>query len=138
MNGGEERCGISCVSRSNSPPAFQLQKGIFDQMPRTVKLFVVGSLDLSILLRRDDHLHLRIFGFFDNLVRIGATIGQQILGIDPFDQCASLLAICSWTIRNIRSDRITMRIHGQVYFSVESPFVRPIAWLPPFAPAACG
>ena len=36
------------------------------------------------------------------------------------------------------SKRHTMRIHGQMYFGVEPPFVRFIAWLPPTAPAAWG
>ena len=31
-----------------------------------------------------------------------------------------------------------MRIHGQMYFGVEPPFVRPIAWFPPRAPVASG
>ena len=39
---------------------------------------------------------------------------------------------------NKDSDWHTMRIHGQMYFSVEPPFVRSISWFPPRAPAACG
>ena len=31
-----------------------------------------------------------------------------------------------------------MRIHGQMYLGVEPPFVRPISWFPPRAPAASG
>lgn len=31
-----------------------------------------------------------------------------------------------------------MRIHGQVQLGVEPPFVNPMSWLPPLAPAACG
>ena len=36
------------------------------------------------------------------------------------------------------SHRHTMRIHGQMYLGVAPPFVRPIAWFPPRAPAASG
>ena len=36
------------------------------------------------------------------------------------------------------SDRHSKRIYCKVYLRVEPPFVRPIAWLPPTAPAAWG
>jgi hypothetical protein len=56
---------------------------------------------------------------------------------DAFDPRASLRAIRSGACCNKDSDRVTLRIHGQMYLGVEPPFVMSMAWLPPWAPAAC-
>jgi hypothetical protein len=42
------------------------------------------------------------------------------------------------TCCNKDSDRIAMRIHGQMYLGVEPPFVMSMASLPPRAPEAWG
>lgn len=64
--------------------------------------------------------------FYDGVAVI-AFIGQQIIGVYAFDQAACLCAIRCGTWCNKDSDRQTMRIHGQMYFRVEPPFVRPIS-----------
>ena len=60
-------------------------------------------------------------------VGIMSPIRQQCSGIHPLDQDVSLAAIRRGTCRNNRSERQTMRIHGQMQFRVEPPFVRLIA-----------
>jgi hypothetical protein len=61
-----------------------------------------------------------------------------VLGPDPCHKVWSLCTICCGTVCNKSPDRHTMRIHGQMKFGVEPPFVRPIFWFPPRAPAAWG
>lgn len=80
----------------------------------------------------------RRFGLFHQGIAVVALVRQQILGIQAFDQGRGLCAICGGTCRNKYSDWHTMRIHGQVYLAVEPPFVTPMSWLPPLAPAAWG
>ena len=71
-------------------------------------------------------------------VRIVASISQQMLSIQPFDQLPSLCTIRCGTLRDNDSERHTMRIHGQMQLRVEPPFVTAMASLPPRAPTAWG
>ena len=103
-----------------------------------VEIFVIFSLNFSILFRRDNRLNTRIFRTFNNFVRIVAAIGQQNFTRQTFDQRNIFFTVSSWAISNNGSDRHTKRIQGQMNFCVEPPFVRPIPSLPPIAPAACG
>jgi len=50
--------------------------------------------------------------------------GDSVLHLKSLNQFVSLSAICSGTFCNNSSERHTMRIHGQMYLGVESPFVR--------------
>ena len=63
----------------------------------------------------------------DQPIAIISLICQKVLGIYSLDKFASLRTICNGTCCNKHSDRHTMRIHGQMYLGVESPFVRPIS-----------
>jgi hypothetical protein len=49
------------------------------------------------------------------------------LPLNPFDQLQRLCAIRCGTRCNKYSDRHTMPIHGQMYLTVEPPFVTPIS-----------
>lgn len=113
-----------------------MQKGILDQVPQFVDFFVIVSLHLSIFPWRYLRLHPLLDCLFYDSITVVALISQQILCRYPFDELASLRAICNGTCRDKYSDRHTMRIHGQVQFCIEPPFVRSISWLPPLAPAA--
>jgi len=62
--------------------------------------------------------------FFDDPATVIASICQQILGRNSIDQGTSLCTISNGTCCDKKSDRHTMRIHGQMYFGVEPPFVR--------------
>ena len=103
-----------------------------------VEIFVIFSLNFSILFRWDNRLNTRIFRTFNNFVRIVAEIGQQNFTRQTFDQRNSFFTVSSWAISNNSSDLHTKRIHGQMKFCVEPLFVRPIPSLPPIAPAAYG
>ena len=104
-----------------------MQKGVFHQVPEPIEAFVVFTLNPSILFGWDDCLHTRLFGLRDNCVSIIATISKEVFGINAFNQMASLRAISPGTFCNKHSDRHTMRIHGQMHFCVEPPFVRAIS-----------
>ena len=127
MDCGEEGCGVFGVSCGDAAPSFQVQESVFDEVTKFVKVFIIRSLHGPVFLGWDNCLHILVFGLFEEGIAVIATIGEQILGAQTFDQTASLRAIRSGTRCNKDSDRQTKRIHGQMYFGVEPPFVRLIA-----------
>lgn len=115
-----------------------MEYGVFHQVAKFVKILVVRALDFTMLSGRNDRLHSLAAGLGYDGVRIVATIRHQASSLHAGDQRTSVRAISGGTFRNNNSERHTMRIHGQMYLCVEPPFVRPMAWLPPRAPVACG
>ena len=95
-------------------------------MAELVDVLVVYPLIFAVFARRDNRSYACILCLFNNRIAVIPSIRQKIVGIDPFDQLASLSAICRGTVCNNDSDRHTMRIHGQMYFAVEPPFVSPM------------
>ena len=124
------------ITGGDAPPAFQMQEGILDAMAAFVKRWAVPSLVFSAALWRDHGSHPLRLGLAQEGIRIVPLIGDQMTGLDPFDQAACQGAIRAGTFRNQDSERQTSRIHGQMHLGVEPPWVRSMAWLPPRAPAA--
>ncbi len=127
MDGGEERGAVFGVAGSDAPPSFQMQESIFNQVAQFIEIFVICPLHNAVLLRRDDGVHPACPRQFKDRIGIITFIRDQMAGIHPLNQAASLRAIRCGTLCNKDSDRHTMRIHGQMYLGVEPPFVRPIS-----------
>ena len=100
-----------------------MQEGILDLVADFIQVFIVRSLNVSVFPGRDNGFHSLIY----DGVAIIALIGDQVIGAHALNQAASLRAIRSGTLRDNDSVRHTMRIHGQMYFGVEPPFVRLIS-----------
>ncbi len=124
MNGGEEGCAVFGVSCGDAAPSFEVQKSLLYQMAQFVEILVVISLVGAVLSWRNDRVHLLFFGLLYDFIAIIAAIREKMIGVNPLNQADSLRTICSCTLREKDSDRHTMRIHGQMYFCVEPPFVR--------------
>ena len=92
-------------------------------MAEFTQVFTVRSLNVSVFPGRDNGFHSLIS---DGLAII-ALIGDQVIGAHALNQAASLRAIRSGTLRDNDSEQDTMRIHGQMYFGVEPPFVQLIS-----------
>ena len=60
-------------------------------------------------------------------IGIVAPVGQKMPSAQALEERASLRAIRRGTCCNKDSDRVTMRIHGQMYLGVEPPFARLIS-----------
>ncbi len=86
----------------------------------------------------DHGIHTLRCGLLKKGVGIVPFVRDQMIGVDPFNQAACLRAIRPGTFCNNDSDRHALRIHGQMYLGIEAPFVRPMSWFPPLAPAAWG
>ena len=82
---------------------------------------------LAIGFRGNDHLHPGRLRLLHYGVSVIPFVSNEHLGGNALDQLRSLCAICHGTCRNKDSHRQTMRIHGQMYFGVAPPFVRPMA-----------
>lgn len=115
------------VSGGDAAPALEVQERVFNQMPQFVQVFVVRPLGRTIFARRNHRRHTLAFGLIDDRIAIIPFVGNQMFRRDPFNQAASLRAICRGTLRDNNSERHTKRIHGQMYFGIEPPFVRLIS-----------
>lgn len=115
-----------------------MKKGIFHQMAHSVNILIIIALFFPIPPGWNNCLTACLHCLIKNLIAIITTVCKQKLRGNAVNQSCCLRAIRCGTCCNSNSDRHTMRIHGQMYFTVEPPFVRPIPWLPPLAPAAWG
>jgi len=138
LHDGQIGGGSLGIPGGDASPAFEMEHGIFNQMTQFVEVFVIIALHQSMLSGRDHRTHPLSRGLFQDGVGVVASVGQKMFGDQAFDQFASLRTIRRGTCCNKDSDRIAMRIHGQMYLGVEPPFVWSMAWLPPRAPAAWG
>lgn len=124
MDGGEEGGGVFGVACGDAAPSFQVQESVFDEVAKLVEFFIMRPLNETVFLGGYDRLHVLVFRLIDEGIAVVATIRQQIVRAQSFDQAASLRAIRRGTLCNKDSDRQTKRIHGQVYLGVEPPLVR--------------
>lgn len=126
MHGGEEGVGAFGVTSGNSAPFFEIAKGVFHQVPQFVEVLIPDARLFAVFARRNLCLHALSRRLLDNGVAVISLVGDQMFGRQALNQPASLRTIRHGTRCNKDSDRHTMRIHGQMQFGVEPPFVRPI------------
>ena len=138
LNSSNKRRDVFCITRSNTPPSFERQESILNKMAEFVKIFIVITQLFSIFLWRNYRCHAGFNSLENNRVCIVATTCQKIFRPKALNQPCSNCTIRCGTRSDKESHRHTMRIHGQMYLGVEPPFVRPISWFPPLAPAASG
>ena len=101
-----------------------MKEGIFDKVPNFIEPFVIFSLFFPVFLWRNDWAYPLARCLVKNFIGIVATVSEQMMGIKTINQGSRLLAICCCTLCNNSPERHTMRIHGQMQFCVEPPFVR--------------
>ena len=104
-----------------------MQEGVFHQMPQLVKMLVMLALFNAVFLRRDHNLHSAGGCKLDNFVGVIALVSKQKFSVIAVYKFFCKLAIRSGTRCDKDSERHTKRIHGQVNFGVEPPFVRSIS-----------
>lgn len=115
-----------------------MKESILYQMPSLIKFFVVAALLFAVFLWWNNRCHPAVLGLLKNRIRVVTLVRQKIFGSKAVNQSDCLSAIRCCTLCNKSPERHTMRIHGQMQFCVEPPFVRLMSWLPPLAPAAWG
>ena len=92
-------------------------------MPHPIEIFVIIAYYDTIFLWRYNYLNAVFKCFADIMIRIIPYVSEQILICHPIYQGRGLSTICCGTCCDKKSDWHTMRIHGQMYFAVEPPFV---------------
>ena len=105
-------------------------------MAELVEVFVIRAEYFAVAFGWNNNLHTHRLSELNQRVHVVTSVSQKGKGIDSHNQLFSKFAIRSGTCCNKYSDRHTMRIHGQMYLGVKPPFVFPISWFPPTAPAA--
>ena len=92
-------------------------------MAQLVEVFVVFTLFLAVPFGRDHSLHTRQICIDQDVICVITPIRQQNFRRNTLNQVDSFFTICSGAFCNKDSDWHTIRIHGQMYFGVEPPFV---------------
>lgn len=127
VNGGKKRGSILSVTSGDGAPAFEMKEGIFDQVAKLIEMAVIFALEAAVSFGRNDGSHSSLGGQSEDGIGVVATIRQKIGGAHSLDKSASLSAISLGAFCNKDSERQTMRIHGQMQFGIEPPFVRLMA-----------
>ena len=96
-------------------------------MTQFIEIFVIVTLFFTVFLRRNNGFHLCRNRIGQDIICVITPICQQSLCGNTLYQVDSFFTIRSGTFCNKDSDWHTMRIHGQMYFGVESPFVLDIS-----------
>ena len=96
-------------------------------MTQFIEIYIIVTLFFTVLFRRDHRFHPRRNRIGQDIICVIATVRQQSFRRNTLDQVDSFFAIRSGTFCNKDSDWHTMRIHGQMYFGVEPPFVLDIS-----------
>ena len=96
-------------------------------MAKFVEVTVVFALVEAMFSGWNDGGHSLLGCLLEDGIGVVAAIRQETGGAHSLDKSESLRAISLGAFCNKDSDRQTMRIHGQMQFGVEPPFVRLMA-----------
>ena len=96
-------------------------------MTQFIEVFIIVTLFFAVLLRRDHRFHPCRNRIGQDIICVIAPVCQQGFRRNTLYQVDSFFTIRSGTFCNKDSDWHTMRIHGQMYFGVEPPFVLDIS-----------
>ena len=118
--------GLSITS-GNTSPTFQGKEAVFYHMTQLIEIFIIVTLFFAVPLGRDHRSHPSRNRIGQDIICVIATVCQQDLRRNTLCQADSFFAIRSGTFCNKYSDWHTIRIHGQMYFGVEPPFVLDIS-----------
>jgi hypothetical protein len=70
-----------------------MQKGILNQVPQLIEMFVVLALLLTIFSRWNLRFHPLLMCLLNNGITVIAFIGEQMICTDALNQLASMCAI---------------------------------------------
>ncbi len=127
LDSSSERSGIFSVASRNTAPSFEKQESVLNEMAKFVEIFIILPRMFSAFPWRNDRYHSLVSSFENDCVCIIAPICQKIFRLEALDQLRCNCAIRCGTRSDKESHRHTMRIHGQMYFGVEPPFVLDIS-----------
>ena len=96
-------------------------------MTQFIEILIIATLFFTVLFRRDHRLHPSRNRISQDIICVITPVCQQDFRRNTLDQVDSFFTIRSGTFCNKDSDWHTIRIHGQMYFGIEPPFVLDIS-----------
>ena len=96
-------------------------------MTQFIEIFIIAALFFTVLLRWNHRFHSRRNRISQDIICVITPVCQQSFCRNTFYKVDSFFTIRSGTFCNKDSDWHTIRIHGQMYFGVEPPFVLDIS-----------
>jgi hypothetical protein len=108
---------------------FKNLEAVIDRLRLTVKELAEDVQRVDSITHRSRLIDVLTFwsGIRNDLIRVVSSVSKQRFSGQPIYQVDSFFIVSSGTFCNKNSDWHTMRIHGQMYFGVEPPFVRDIS-----------
>lgn len=109
-----------------------------DQVALTIPPWVVLAQDFGTLMRWDHCLNASIQQIFDEVSRRGASVGDQSLEVEPFQQVLGLRDVVALTCGEAETQWITQAIYRDMDFGREAASAASEGLFPVFfwAPAA--
>ena len=107
MYDGEEGGGVFCVSCGDAAPSFQVQESVFDKVAKFVEIFIIRPLNDTVFLEGYDRLHVLVLRLINEGIAVVATIRQQRVRAQSFDQAGPACvqsAVVPWVINSTLSD----------------------------------
>jgi hypothetical protein len=74
VNSSEEGSRIFGIAGGDSAPTLEVQESVFNEMPNLIEIFVILSLDFTILFWRDNDVHSLIDSLIYNGIAVIPTI----------------------------------------------------------------
>ncbi len=127
VNGGDEGSGELCIARSNSPPALEGAKDVFNDVPCPIQLMTVRSLLFSAFNRRDDCCYIRFLKHIEQFVRVIRLVRKERFRFQILHKERRLAAVRDSTACHNAACRYPVLVNCQVQFAVQPPFVRLIS-----------
>ena len=101
-----------------------MQKGIFNEVPEFVEMFIVCTLFFPVAFWRNNRYRFLVNRLRYQRIRVIRFISEKVFCLYTFNKGFRLCNIMVCALSNKDSDRQTKRIHGQMYFGIKPPFVR--------------
>ena len=96
-------------------------------MTQFIEIFILVTLFFAVFLQRNHRFHSCRNRIGQDIICVIAPVCQQGFRRNTLYQVDSFFTIRPGTFCNKDSDWHTIRIHGQIYFGVEPPFVLDIS-----------
>jgi hypothetical protein len=93
LHGSKKGSCLFGIPGGDTPPALEMEHGVFHQMAKFIEVFVVIALDQSVLFGRDHRNHSLSRRLVQDGIGIVAPVGQEMIRDYSFDEVASLRAI---------------------------------------------
>lgn len=139
MNEGQEEAGSAVVTSGEAAELLEPVEAPLDDVSLAIKFSVVMSLVMAARMRRDHWLCTGRPDCSDQSAAVVATIGNDMGGVEAFDQSLGLRHVVGLARRDDQAERAASAIAGHMNFGAQTSSGAPqsLCGGPPFPVAAC-